>query len=71
MSTERNELTSNNSEAISVTSFSGGKERGRCLQLTQAQRDTNSGWSDMSYVQLDKEQAMLLVADITRWLAGE
>jgi len=71
MSTERNELTSKNSENVAVTSFSGGKDRGRCLQLTQSHRDTNSGWTDMGHVQLDKEQAMQLVADMTRWLAGE
>jgi len=70
MSTERNELTSETNRTISVTAFNGGRERNRCLQLTQSFNNGRS-FDGIGHVQLDKEQAMQLVADITRWLAGE
>jgi len=65
MSTECNELESKNNHNVNVTSFNGGVKRGKCLQLTQVRS------TDLGYVQLDREQVMQLVADGTRWLAGE
>jgi hypothetical protein len=69
MSTERTPLTSEHSEDVSVTSFSGGRERGRCLQLTQA--NVRGGrYVGTGHVQLDEDQAALLALDILDWLDG-
>ena len=53
MSTEQNPLVSvyKDNEEIQVTSFYGGQNRGKCVQLTQ----------DTGYVQLTEEQAQQLV----------
>ena len=67
MSTERNQLESKASKPVSVTSFSGGKDRGRCLQLTQSRINADI----TMYVQLDQEQVEQFMADAEDWLAGK
>ena len=67
MSTERNPITSEHSEQVSVTSFSGGADRGRCLQLTQA--NVRGGrYVGTGHVQLDVTQACLLAMHLMDWL---
>lgn len=46
-------------DGFMLTQFWGGKERGQCIQLLDI---------DDGYVQLTKEQARVMVAEINRWL---
>jgi len=65
MSTSRDTITSRTkSKDLLVTSFYGGKDRGKCIQLTQ--RDDRL--KDWGYVAVDKEQAVKLIADLIVWL---
>jgi len=68
MSTERKDIQSNASNAIHVTSFSGGERRGRCLQLTQRAADRPDDEHGYGYVQLDKGQALALIAELAEWV---
>lgn len=69
MSTERDQLKSKVSNTVTVNSFSGGTERGRCLQLAQRYSGTESPMGDIiGYVQLDKRQVEQLIADARKWL---
>lgn len=66
MSTSRDTITSRTkSEDLMVTSFYGGKDRGKCIQLTQR----NDRKKDWLYVSVDKEQAIKLIADLAVWLS--
>ena len=65
MSTSRDTITSRTeSEDLMVTSFYGGADRGKCIQLTQR----NDRAKDWLYVSVDKEQAIKLIADLSVWL---
>ena len=67
MSTSRDTITSRTkSEDLLVTSFYGGKDRGKCIQLTQ--RNNRKEVQDWLYVSIDKEQAIKLIADMAVWL---
>ena len=57
MSTERTPLVSSTNSDISVTSFSGGADRGPCIQLTQTLPDS-TGRPSVGYIQVDVEQAV-------------
>lgn len=65
MSTSRDTITSPASEDLMVTSFYGGADRGKCIQLTQ--RDNIR--KDWLHVAVDKEQAIKLIADLAVWLS--
>jgi len=65
MSTSRDTITSPASKDLLVTSFYGGADRGKCIQLTQ--RDDRV--KDWLYVAVDKEQAIKLIADLATWLS--
>jgi hypothetical protein len=69
MSTERNDLLSTNgvNNSVSVTSFFGGTERQRCLQLTQCVSENVPTNGHFQFVQLDRGQALALARDILRW----
>ena len=60
MSTELQELTSATNKTVAMTSFHGGSERGRCVQLTQGLHNA---------VQLTEEQALQALAVLSNWLA--
>ena len=66
MSTSRDDIKSEGSEDLSVTSFYGGTDRGRCLQLTQTVKQGR--YIGTGYVQLDEDQAAVLALDILDWL---
>ena len=59
MSTELQTLGSWVNEDVTVTSFSGGSERGRCLQLTQGLHQS---------VQLTERQALHSLEVLSAWL---
>jgi len=69
MSTDRKDITSNNNPTINSVSFSGGQERGRCLQLTQATMVAGE-FKGYGYIQVDKNQARKLAKDLIDWLQG-
>ena len=56
MSTELRNAT----DTVTQTRFSGGEERGACVQLTQA-RSNGSGYS---YIQLTREEALAVAAEL-------
>lgn len=70
MSLDRTELvTETKTPTVHVGSFHGGEHRGKCIQLTQSiGNETASGFQ---FVHLDKEQALQLIADLSRFVAGE
>jgi len=45
-------------ELLHITSFYGGDERGRCLQLSIGE----------SHIQITKENARKLIKEVTNWL---
>ena len=59
MSTELQTLESWVNEDVAVTSFSGGSERGRCVQLTQGLHQS---------VQLTERQALEALQVLSAWL---
>lgn len=65
MSTSRDTITSPASKDLMVTSFYGGADRGKCIQLTQR----NDRAKDWLHVAVDKEQAIKLIADLAVWLS--
>jgi hypothetical protein len=67
MSTERNVIRTPESNDISTTSFSGGT-RGRCIQLTQAKTGHADNEHLYGYVQLDRNQAIAMIAELSEWL---
>ena len=74
MSTELNEVPEQStSPAISMTSFFGGIERGRCVQLTQSHR-TPEGFAahgiPAQSVALTRDQAERLICELSIWLDG-
>lgn len=72
MSYELNPLTSEHNDDVSVTGFSGGARRGRMIQLTQRLSNENRGYRpETNYVQLDKRQALRLIAELSDWLNDE
>ena len=64
------------SEEVSLTSFFGGADRGRCVQLTQSREDevildgasTPRAVRATGFVQLTQKQAIEAVAQLTMWL---
>ena len=72
MSTELNTAVSNDNEDLSVTSFFGGSQRGRCLQLTQSNqtRRQGAGCNMFDNVQLDEQQVRQLMGTMAEWLAN-
>jgi len=66
MSTSRDTITSRtkSSEDLQVTSFYGGADRGKCIQLTQHK-------DYIQYISVDKEQAIKLIADLAGWLVED
>lgn len=73
MSTERNPLRSETNDDVYVTSYSGGKVKGPMIQLTQ-QRTVNGGVLrsvKVQHVNIDKRQALSLIAELSGWLNGE
>ena len=56
MSTERESRLKN----VSLTTFFGGKDKGRCLQLTSPY--------GKSYIQVDRHEARLLIMDLIDYL---
>lgn len=69
MSYELNPLTSETNDDVSVTGFSGGARRGRMIQLTQTLSEGNRGYRPhTNYVQIDKRQALHLIAELADWL---
>lgn len=68
MSTERNPIQSDVSNEISVTSFYGGERRGRSIQLTQRAADRPDDEFGYGYIQLDKGQALALIAELATWV---
>ncbi len=51
-----------------LTSFSGGVERGRCLQFTLT-NGTFTNDSHRDHVQMTRAQVEELVVELTKWLA--
>ena len=51
-----------------LTSFFGGKERGRCLQFTLTD-GTFTHDSHRDHVQMTRSQVEELVVELTKWLA--
>jgi len=49
---------------LDVTSFSGGKEKGMCVQLTQGM----GGLDTPGYIQLTREDARTLIHVLNKWL---
>lgn len=75
MSTEHNPLTSSCNETVALTSFNGGKSRGRCLQLTQTTK-TKHGQLGITMgqnhrVQLTREQVADLAEALELWLIDD
>ena len=65
------------SEEVSLTSFFGGVDRGRCVQLTQSREDEvilNAGIAPRAvratgFVQLTQLQAIELIGELIPWLS--
>ena len=57
-STDLADIKGKHGKALTFTQYSGGKDAGRMLQLTQG----------MKYVQIDQEQAKKLAKELTKWL---
>jgi len=77
MSTELNPVPANNgNDSVSVTSFFGGSDRGRCLQFTQATRNRKTGHPGhehqqmFEFVQMTEEQVREAMARMQEWLDG-
>jgi hypothetical protein len=66
MSTELTTVRSEHSNAVDMTQHSGGADRGRVVSMTQRSHHTNQ-WNS---VELDREQAVRMVAALTEWLAN-
>ena len=76
MSTELETIEEHNtSPAVHATSFFGGRERGRCVQLTQSHRNSNDGLAihgiPAQMLTLNEKQAWHLIAVLREWLDGE
>lgn len=61
MSTDLKTAIAENNDDVHVTSFFGGTERGRCIQLT------NGATGD--HIQLTKAQMVDLISTMCEWLA--
>mgnify|MGYP000223840652 CR=1 FL=1 len=59
MSKNLNSSVSQNSAKVRITSFAGGENRGRCLQVAQ-------NWEDV--VHMDRTQVEQTVATMQQWL---
>ena len=71
MSWEMKELPESGSrKEVHVTSFFGGQDTGRCLQLTQQVDVKGDGNMEVQFVHLTREQAMELVKRVTDWDDG-
>lgn len=67
MATELKSLNKN----IGLTQFWGGTDRTRCIQITQ-NKDWQLGVANKGHrLTLTKDEAALLVSDLTEWLAGD
>lgn len=79
MSTELKTVSEDGAEgkenpAVSLTSFFGGVDRGRCVQLTQSHR-TPEGFTAHAIpaqtLALTEHQAVELIEVLSKWLGGE
>lgn len=69
MSTEFEETKEHRgSNAVSMTSFFGGRERGRCLQLTQTGMGYGEGHNPCQMVQMTETQVRETMATMKEWL---
>ncbi len=73
MSTELKTVKSDHSNAVNLTQHSGGQQRGCIVSLTQKSPHYKPG--DAFYpvfqgVELDRQQAVEVVAALTEWLAN-
>lgn len=62
---------SGNRAKLHVTSFFGGKDTGRCLQITQHVDLKGDGNTEVQFIHLTREQAMTLVKRIKDWDSGK
>lgn len=65
MSTQLRPVT----DKISQTRFSGGRERGVCVQITQTGQ--NDGGLGVGYIQLTKEDALKLAGELVLFATGK
>ena len=67
MSTELRPVT----DKISQTRFFGGKDRGPCIQVTQrGQEATSTNPVGIGFVQLTRDEAAMLAAELLRFATG-
>lgn len=67
MSTDLRQVTN----TISQTRFFGGKDRRTCIQITQSKLDTNALPLGIGFIQLTRNDAALLAAELLRFAVGE
>lgn len=53
---------------LNLTSFSGGQRRGRCIQITTNQ---HGGKGESSYIEMTRENVVLLRNALSVWLDGK
>jgi len=69
MSTNLKTLTTSANPEVHVTAFSGGRYRGRMIQLNQrAERENAPLLPTLESVQLDRVQVEALVKQLQNWL---
>lgn len=69
MSTNLKTLTTSANPDVQVTAFSGGRYRGRMVQLNQTAAEYNTpGRFTKQSVQLDRVQVEALVKQLQEWL---
>ena len=73
MSTELETIEENGtSPELSMTSFFGGTERGRCIQITQSHRNPNDGFPShgipVQHVAINQAQARQMIEVLSEWL---
>lgn len=64
MSRDVGETSARNNSAVHMTSFFGGTERGRCLQVSQLRRDAVRGEA----VQMTEQQVREAIQIMQAWL---
>lgn len=70
MSTERETVVMKNFENVALNTFSGGVNRGQCLQLTQKPAD-GMGETRAQFLQVSREDALELAAALMQFATGK